>query len=73
MTERTLTLPPLSAADARAAAWLREHLERDPALADIFLEAAETTWQPLIKFVTRAVDTGLLRDAASPAERRAER
>jgi len=60
------------AADELAAAWLKRHIAADPDLAELFNEAAATSWQPLLRFTVWAIEHGLLSDVRTPhAYRRA--
>jgi hypothetical protein len=60
--------PPLPPDEARALAWVRANLARDPDLAAIFDQASHTTWKPLIEFVRWAVAHNLLQSLPSGKE-----
>jgi len=49
-----------------AGAWLSHHIETDPTLSALFEKAAQTSWRPIVRFTTWAVENGLLSNVRTP-------
>ena len=54
------------APDEVATAWLTHHIETDTDLSALFEKAAATSWRPIVRFTTWAVENGLLSNVRTP-------